>query len=163
MEQRYVVGDTETAVRVEAEGDGYRVTVGDRVYRVAVRRADGGDLTLDVDGRRQRAVVAADGARRWVSVDGVAYTLEPATGRKARYQTRESEDTLAAQMPGQVVTVSVQPGDRVERGQKLLVLEAMKMELQVTAPHAGHVRVVKVKPGDVVKRGQTLIELEQDR
>ncbi|MCW5853884.1 MAG: biotin/lipoyl-binding protein [Anaerolineae bacterium] len=163
MERRYMIGDTETAVRVDAESEGYRVTVGERVYRVAVRRHDQGDLTLEVDGRRQRVVIAADGARHWVSLDGVAYMLEPGTGRKAKYQTRGSEDTLAAQMPGQVVAVSVQPGERVERGQKLLVLEAMKMELQVAAPHAGQVRALKVKPGDVVKRGQTLIELEQDR
>ncbi len=162
MERRYMIGDTETGVHVEAEGEGYRVAVGDRVYRVRVRRHDGGDLTLDVDGQRQRVVVAADGGRRWVSVDGVACTLEPGTGRKAGYRTGASEETLAAQMPGQVVAVYVQPGDPVERGQKLLVLEAMKMELQVTAPHAGRVHAVKVKPGDVVKRGQTVVELERE-
>lgn len=162
MERRYTLGSTEIAVQVESEAEGYRVLVGDKGYLVRIIRDDAGILTLDIDGQRVRAVVATDGARRWVSIDGVAYVLEPATGRRGRRQASDGADSLAAAMPGQVVAVYVTPGEHVERGQRLALLEAMKMELQVTAPHAGRVRAVKVKQGEIVKRGQTLVELENE-
>lgn len=159
MERRYSVGDDEVAVRVDTEGELHRVTVRDHVYLVRVMRDDDGVLTLDIDGRRVRAVVARDGHRRWVAVGGRTLALEPAAGRRTRRGAAASDDSLTAAMPGQVVAVHVAVGDKVERGQKLAALEAMKMELSVTAPHAGVVRAVRVAPGDVVRRGQPLIEI----
>jgi acetyl/propionyl-CoA carboxylase alpha subunit len=160
MERLFNLNQSDMTVRVDTEGDDYRVRVADRSYRVKVMRNDDGVLTFAIDGRRVQAVVAADGARRWVSIDGVAYVLEPGTERRGKHRAGVGEDSLAAAMPGQVVAVYVTPGERVERGQKLALLEAMKMELQVTAPHAGRVRAVKVKQGEIVRRGQTLVELE---
>jgi geranyl-CoA carboxylase alpha subunit len=160
MERRYSLGTADIAVRVETNGQGYLVSVGDRRYTVALRRDDHGCLTLDVDGRQVHAVVAQDGQRRWVSIEGVPYVLDPAYERRVNKTLADARDSLAAQMPGQVTGVYVTPGDHVERGQKLVVLEAMKMELQVTAPHAGRVRAVRVGIGDIVKRGQTLVEVE---
>ncbi len=159
MERRYSMGDDEIAVRVDTEGELRRVTVGDRVYLVRVVRDDDGVLTLDIDGRRVRAVAARDGHRRWVAISGRTFTLEPGTGRRGRRATGGGDDNLTAAMPGQVVAVYVAAGDTVERGQKLASLEAMKMELSVTAPHAGVVRAVRVAPGEVVRRGQPLIEI----
>lgn len=159
MERRYSVGDDEEVVRVGAEGDHQRVTVGDRVYSVRVVRNDDGVLTLDIDGRRVQAVVARDGKRRWVTVGGRTLALEPGTGRRGRRGAGAGDDSLTAAMPGQVVAVFVAVGDKVERGQKLAALEAMKMELSVTAPHDGVVHAVRVAPGDVVSRGQPLIEV----
>ena len=49
-------------------------------------------------------------------------------------------DSLTATMPGVVLEIPVAEGDQVERGQTLVLLEAMKMELRITAPHAGQVR-----------------------
>ncbi|MFN8471547.1 MAG: biotin/lipoyl-containing protein [Anaerolineae bacterium] len=158
MERHYAVGDSEVRLRVEPVGDGYRVVVGERSYDVVVRRANDGVLDLDVDGRRVRAVVAPDGARRLVALEGQVFTLEPVVRRGGRHADRGA-DTLTAAMPGQVVAVHVAPGDHVEKGQALVLLEAMKMELHVSAPHAARVRSVNVAAGDVVKRGQTLIEL----
>jgi methylmalonyl-CoA carboxyltransferase small subunit len=61
---------------------------------------------------------------------------------------------------GLVIRVPVASGQTVEAGQLLLVLEAMKMETQVTAPRSGTVQKVHVEPGNSVKVNQPLIELE---
>jgi biotin carboxyl carrier protein len=63
-------------------------------------------------------------------------------------------------MTGMVVRVAVEPGQAVEVGQVLLVLEAMKMETNITAKAAARVAHVKAKAGDAVKTGQVLVELE---
>lgn len=159
MERHYAVGDTDIRVRIEPVGDAFRVAVGERSYTVVVRRAHDGVLHLDIDGQHVRAVAAPDGPRRLVALDGQVFALEPVVRRGGRHADR-SADNLTAAMPGQVVAVHVAPGDTVEKGQALVLLEAMKMELHVSAPHAARVRNVKVSAGDVVKRGQTLIELE---
>ena len=61
---------------------------------------------------------------------------------------------------GLVIKVNVEPRQAVEAGELMLVLEAMKMETNVTAPHAGTVKTVTVKPGDPVKVNQFLLEME---
>jgi pyruvate carboxylase subunit B len=62
-------------------------------------------------------------------------------------------------MPGLVVRVHVQPGDRVEAGQGLVAMEAMKMENELRAPSAGSVVAVRVEAGAIVEKGAVLIEL----
>jgi 3-methylcrotonyl-CoA carboxylase alpha subunit len=63
-------------------------------------------------------------------------------------------------MPGLVLDVRAQPGDRVEAGTVLVVLEAMKMEHSLGAPWTGTVSAVAVKPGDRVEEGVELVVLE---
>jgi biotin carboxyl carrier protein len=70
-------------------------------------------------------------------------------------------DTLEAQMPGVVRKVLVAVGETVERGQALVVLEAMKMEIQVAAPHAGVIEQIAVREGETVQRGQLLVDLRE--
>jgi propionyl-CoA carboxylase alpha chain len=67
---------------------------------------------------------------------------------------------IEAPIPGKVVAVSVEPGDQVASGQPLVVLEAMKMENELTADRSGQVAVVHVAPGDTVDAGSLLVELE---
>jgi 3-methylcrotonyl-CoA carboxylase alpha subunit len=64
-------------------------------------------------------------------------------------------------MPGQIVEVYVAPGDRVMPGQRLLVLEAMKMQQPVLAPYRGVVTQVPVARGDQVAAGQLLVHIDQ--
>ena len=63
-------------------------------------------------------------------------------------------------MPATVVRVDAIPGAAVHRGDTLIVLEAMKMELPVRAPGDGTVKAVHCKPGDLVQPGVPLIEME---
>ena len=69
-----------------------------------------------------------------------------------------SANTLTTPMAGTVVKVLIGPGADVKSGETLLVLEAMKMETEVTAPKDGKVKAVDVAVGDAVQGGQVLIE-----
>ena len=71
-----------------------------------------------------------------------------------------AQDGLFAPVPGKIVDVFVKPGDNVEEGAPLLVLEAMKMENELRAPKKGTVTVVPVKKGDTAERGQLLVGIE---
>ncbi len=70
-----------------------------------------------------------------------------------------SSNAVVAPLAGSVARINVEVGDVIEAGQVLLVLEAMKMETELTAPAAGTVSAVLVAPGDPVQGGQALIEL----
>jgi biotin carboxyl carrier protein len=72
----------------------------------------------------------------------------------------EVKDGLFAPVPGKIVDVFVKPGDNVEEGAPLVVLEAMKMENELRAPMKGTVTVVPVKKGDTAERGQLLVGIE---
>ncbi len=69
--------------------------------------------------------------------------------------------SLTAPMPGTVVKVLVGEGDEVDEGQPLLVLEAMKMEQTVAAPHAGRVASIPFGEGELVPGGAVLAEIEE--
>ncbi|HHT13841.1 MAG TPA: acetyl-CoA carboxylase biotin carboxyl carrier protein subunit [Propionibacterium sp.] len=70
-----------------------------------------------------------------------------------------SSNAVVAPLAGSVARILVSEGDDIEAGQVLLVLEAMKMETEITAPAAGKVATILVAPGDAVQGGQALIEL----
>ena len=73
-----------------------------------------------------------------------------------------SANALTAPMGGTVVNVLIEAGADVKSGETLLVLEAMKMETEVTAPKDGKVKSVDVAVGDAVQGGQVLIEWDDD-
>ena len=75
---------------------------------------------------------------------------------------RERVTEIVAEMVANVLTVSVAPGDSVEVGDTVVVLESMKMEIPVIAEADGTVRAVKIAPADVVQEGDVLVELVLD-
>ena len=100
-----------------------------------------------------------------VDFDGQALVaqLAPAPTVESAVRTASHSGAAAAgieaPMPGTVLSVRVAVGDIVEAGQVLMVLEAMKMENNVTAPAAGRVERILVEAGEQVRRGQLLAEL----
>jgi biotin carboxyl carrier protein len=111
------------------------------------------------DGTRTWTVaVAGPPDNRWVWVDGTATKLEPPAA--ARTRGRTATDELTAPMPATVVKILIESGAEVKRGDTLLMLEAMKMELPIRAPRDGIVRAVNCKVGELVQPGSHLLELE---
>lgn len=94
-------------------------------------------------------------------VDGADYRTR-LTAKYARRRPYERRDPrlVRAFFPGEVRRILVEPGQRVRRGEGLLVLEAMKMQNEVTAAADGVVRRVAVTPPQKVAKGELLVELE---
>jgi biotin carboxyl carrier protein len=111
------------------------------------------------DDESVRAWVAAAADTRWVYLEGRVYELDvEVDGRRRR--TSSGHTSLTAPMPATVVKVAVSPGTQVHRGDTLVILEAMKMELPIRADADGTVTSVNCKPGDLVQPDMPLIELE---
>jgi 3-methylcrotonyl-CoA carboxylase alpha subunit len=159
MEYRYQVGGDVKSVRIERDGDHIKVMIGDKPYAVDVKSIKEGEITFTIDGKHWQAFTARDGAQTIVAFDATTYTLEKAETGKRRTSTQGGANTLAAAMPGQVTKVLVAEGDTIKRGQTLIILEAMKMEIRVTAPEDGQVVKVLCRAGEIVERGQRLVEL----
>ena len=102
-----------------------------------------------------------------VRIDGKTYTVEVAesgqlatlAARPAAAPPAESGEPVAAMLAGNIFKVLVEKGDRVSKGQPLVVIEAMKMETQISAPHKGVIADVRVAEGDTVAVGDTLLSL----
>ena len=67
---------------------------------------------------------------------------------------------MSALIPGVVTTLSVQPGQKVRRGDPILILEAMKMKNPVVALREGTIHSVRVSPGQMVTKGEPMVEFE---
>ena len=114
------------------------------------------------DGTRGRGWAVKDGPVTWVFVDGRVHRLE--ADRPSRPDSSAShtidDAALASPMPATVSAVKVAVGDAVTKGDVLVTLEAMKMELPIRAPRDGVVRRIACAPGKLVQPGVPLVALD---
>ena len=144
--------------RTSAEGTVFDVTVDGAAAPISVT-GDASGLFLLTPGGRVPVIVSRDGTRRFVSATGLGdVVLERTTGSSPRRTDHHAGD-LASPMPGKVVAVRVAAGDAVEKGQVLVIVEAMKMEMPIVAPHAGRVIAVHAAPGALCDAGIPLVEV----
>jgi pyruvate carboxylase len=108
------------------------------------------------DGRRT-VFFELNGVPRDVTVSDAALTPDSPAAQKA---APNDPKQIGASMPGMVVTLGVVEGEEIAKGQKLLTLEAMKMETTISAPSDGRVAKILVKPGNQVDAGDLLLVLE---
>lgn len=103
-----------------------------------------------------------DGLDVYASGERFSAKIEPARARSAAPRAKPQTEigAVVAPMPGKVVKVLVRPGEPVEPGAPLVVVEAMKMENELFAKAAGRVRNVLVAPGDAVERGAVLMTID---
>ena len=166
---RVEVGDQQLTIELSERDDGLYVRVGDgpaRRVEIAVSREDG-ELSLLVGGSVVRGLVGAGEGGPTVVVDGRAVDAVVLDERAARLASaaaggrpRTSETAIRAPMPGLVVAVPVEVGQSVAKGSTLVVLSAMKMQNELTAPADATVKEVLVGAGQTVDQNQVLVRLE---
>lgn len=139
------------------------VTLEGQTYAVEILRAGDGwlDLRFSASPSVFTAHISTDGTKRWVTINGQTFVLTQSTGAAKRGgHTHHAAGALTAPMPGQIRAVQVTEGETVSKGQTLVVVEAMKMEIKVAAPFEGVVKTVKAKPGQTVEKDELLVEME---
>ncbi|HME09979.1 MAG TPA: carboxyl transferase domain-containing protein [Bryobacteraceae bacterium] len=147
-------------VELRYRGNSYSLMVsrlGPQQYRVEV---DGSRIEAEIDrlgqfeywftslGRRFRIVSVFQGLNYRIEVDGVSHRID------------RDDGAVHAPSPAVVVSIAVKPGDMVSMGDPLVVLEAMKMEMQVVAPFSGRIRKVMIIPYVQVDAGASLVQIE---
>ncbi len=162
----------------------YEVTVGENKYNIEVNQEgavmlDGQEVQVDfseigtglclliVNNESFEGLVEQKEDGWGVLFRGDLYDVQVADERTQLMRARSGmavpdsgELPIKAPMPGLVVRVLVQPGQGVEPGQGLIVLEAMKMENELKARAAARIRAIRVAPGQAVEKGQLLVEFE---
>jgi 3-methylcrotonyl-CoA carboxylase alpha subunit len=157
---------TVTFARGEAPGTWHASTAGfsgpvqiapNAAGGVHLRRLDGegpGDLPLQVVAPMPDRLVVTCGAQVYALL-----RLPPLSTDTLGIATHVGEDKLEAPMPGKIIQVLAGEGDTVDEGQRLVVMEAMKMEFTIKAPHAGRVTRLPVRVGQLVEAGAILAEV----
>jgi biotin carboxyl carrier protein len=154
---------TSQTVEIDADDGRYRLTIGSDIYDVDARPIGPATHSLIVDGASYVVDVSEQDGEWLVHVRGERHVI--AVEEETRYRLRSGGGTAAwrggrtlkAPMPGRITHVAVSRGDTVNRGDTLLVIEAMKMENELKAPAPGTVTEVRVEAGQPVNAGDVLV------
>lgn len=145
--------------QITVHGAEITVRLGGREVRVRLERLDGTVWRAIMDDGPARLVRTIDEAgTRWIHVDGETLAVRIDAVRP-RPPAATRPEWLEAPMPGAVTQVAVGEGDLVAAGQPIVIVEAMKMEHVIRAPHAGRVLALRVRAGDQIEAGAVVAEL----
>lgn len=121
-----------------------------------------------VNGTEYIVEVEGEGTIWKATVEGQTFDIEmpdaapSAKPRRAGGRKKKKSGTVSANIPGKVVTVEVKEGERVEEGQVILILEAMKMQNEIQAPVSGTVISVHCTEGEAIEANVPLVVIEPD-
>jgi acetyl/propionyl-CoA carboxylase alpha subunit/acetyl-CoA carboxylase carboxyltransferase component len=142
-------GHTYRLLVAQRGADRYRIEAEGRILDTSVLRHGRFERRLQTPHHGYRAVVVHQGSSHLVEVDGIAHRFFFGVGA-----------SVLAPSPAVVQSIAVKEGDSVERGQRLMVLEAMKMAIEIVAPFAGRIREVSVVSNVPVPSGATLVIID---
>ncbi len=169
MKLKAQIDERDVDRRLEEPEGRLSVQIADRTYHLEVHNSDDTVYLLVNETRvyecrveslqksRERFEVHLKGKRHAIAI------IDPRRLRTGENSDRHHHGPLeiAAQMPGKVVRVLVEAGAKVEKGDGIVVVEAMKMQNELKSPRAGIVGTVNVKPGDTVNAGEVLATVEE--
>ena len=160
---RLALGDVQHSASITAVGtNSYSVALGKDVVEVSIEKHGDSAVRFTAMGVQQTARFVLQEAVLHLDLNGVTITARETTREMSSAARRDGSLRVLAPMNGSIIAVFAKPGDRVSRGQRVLVLEAMKMQHEISAERDGAIDKVLVKPGDQVATRQLLIELKAE-
>ena len=154
------VGDRTISVTLLALGaDGYRVTADGVAIDIELGDRDDGVVRFSSGGVQSRARVALDGDTLYLAVAGESLATRETSHEIKGAAERDGDARLLAPMNGRIVSVLAKAGDTVKKGQRVVILEAMKMQHEIVAGRDGRLETISVKEGDQVATRQVLAAL----
>ena len=170
MPTRYIVhrGDETLTVTLTEEGNGYRIELDGQSVHVDCRSVeDSPTRSLIIDGSSYETATmpSRDGLDVYVSGDVFQVRVTDELWARAEGAAGAAEsgrEEIVSPMPGSVVRIAVEMGQKVNPGDTVAVVEAMKMQNDLAAVRGGRVEEIRVQPGDVVDQGTVLVVLGED-
>ena len=156
-------GETLIDIRVRYGDEQWELTLNGKTTLARGKKLEGDRFAVELDDRRLVASVVSVDEKRTIFLQGSTHSLL----RDDPLHRVDAGDShgggLTAPMPGKVVALLAQPGQKVDKGTPLLILEAMKMEHTITAPAAGTVKAFCYVAGEQVSDGAALVEFENEK
>ena len=129
----------------------YKITVNGKVYDVSVE---------EIKSEKSKPVATVVNTATPAAAPKPVATTSAAPAPKAAVAIDENAISVKATMPGTILSFNVAVGDKVQEGQVVAILEAMKMENEVTAPASGEVKSIHVEKGSSVVEGQVILQIK---
>ena len=167
--ERYIVtiGDKEYDLQIYREGEIYFVEYNGSRFQVEANNVGNGGFLFKIDGSSIEVGIRKNGGGLNLFLDGkeLNATVEPFSLAELRKKAgaaygADKSRLIVAPMPGLVLKTEVAAGDKVSKGQTLVIIEAMKMENELHAKKSGIVKQLTVSPGDDVEMGELLVVVE---
>ncbi|RIX48423.1 MAG: acetyl/propionyl/methylcrotonyl-CoA carboxylase subunit alpha [Rhodocyclales bacterium GT-UBC] len=155
-------GDSLVEAHVRYQRDQWAITLQGETTLARGRKLEGDQFAVELDDRRLIASVVAVEGKRSIFLNGCTYSLLRDDPLHLVEAGGAHAGGLTAPMPGKVVALLAQVGQKVEKGTPLLILEAMKMEHTITAPAAGTVKAFCYAAGEQVGDGAALVEFDNE-
>lgn len=156
----------------------YKVTIANRTYEVRIEDdqllVNGDQISYDMDSLNENGLHLLKSPNKnteahlepnqnglyEIQIEGNHLSAEVLTGlQSSKKKTQIAEGDIHSPMPGLVVDIMVKIGDRVKKGQTILIQEAMKMQMKLRAPSSGIVKFISTTPGTQVEKGVLLVSL----
>jgi len=149
-------------VIVERRKNFYFITYDNTEYKVNAEEIKSGHLIIKIGDKIIKSVVTKGDQEKYVFVDGDIFKVKniELTGIRKKNK-KEKENTLNSPISGRIVNIKTKKGDKVKKGDVLLIIEAMKMEYIIRAPYDGIVKKVNFKEKDLIEIGQNTLELSK--
>ena len=138
----------------------YKFRINGKEYKVEIGKAEGKTLSVNVNGADYQVELEnAPAPAAQVAPAAPAPQAAPTPNPQAAPAPSGAETTVVSPMQGNVVEICATPGDSVSAGQKIVVIESMKMEVEISAPKAGTVKAILVAKGDHLEENQSVATL----
>jgi len=148
-------------VSIERRNEYYFVTYDNTEYKVSAEETKPGQLKIQIGDRFIKSIITEGEKEKYVFIDGDVFKVNPVELTGMKKPKKKDEGDLSSPISGKVVNVKVKSGDRVKKGDVLMVIEAMKMEYLIRSPFNGKVKKVNFKEKDQIEIGQITVDVEK--
>ncbi|NOX35169.1 MAG: hypothetical protein GXP56_15820 [Deltaproteobacteria bacterium] len=166
MEYNLIVNQEKKSIDAVISDQNIKVQTKSKAYNASFMTISDYHILLNVDGQNFNAYVWNDGGTKTVIIKGRSYEVldadlveQNSSGEKS---FASNARVVASPMPAVVICVLAQVGDRVKKGQGLVIVSAMKMETTLFAPFDGTISGINAKEGDKVMPADILVDIEKD-
>jgi len=150
-------------VSVERRKNQYFVTYDNTEYKVEADEIKPGYLKIKLGDRVIKCVITKGDKDKFVFVEGDVFKVRNIELTGAKKTKKKDEGNLNSPISGKVVSIKVKDGDKVKKGDVLMIIEAMKMEYLIRAPHNGKVKKVNFKENNQIEIGQNTVEITKEK